>query len=205
MSQEKNSSAIALVIQAHGAAIVEVVGAQVVTDDKWVKVARSLFKGGVRVEHLSKPKEKNPNPHYDADAYNAAREFVIAGINAKKKLEIFSGMVDKYSFADIVRTDAEWLRANDAPDSFRAVRSKGLSKIDQLIRKIVSYIGREQNPDKTRGTKPAKPDVVKSDTDPTVVLQGFIANAAKMVGAADIARFQDSLTEAVACIRRNKA
>ena len=233
MAQEKKLSAVAVAVQSHGADIVATVGAQIVADDRWVKLARAMHKDGVPSMALVKGTEKSPNKNYDEDAYAALRSFVIMGINAKKKPESFAyaipgskgadqvnGKPKRWTFADIVATDAAWLRENDASDTFRAVRSKGLQKIDQMIGKIIGYLQREEDPDKGRGAKgkgkgkdEAKIEAKLPETWQACMqyLTHMQAKAATMpiseggqpLSAKEIADMQDALATMLANLRRH--
>lgn len=57
-----------------------------------------------------------------------------------------------------------------------------------------------------KGKTPAAPQSQPAPVDDlAVTLQGLIARATKLVGAADVARFQDAITEAIACIKRARS
>lgn len=231
MAQEKKLSAIALAIQANGKDVVLTVAAQVAVNDQWVKLGKLLFKGGVTVEALTKPTEKRPNKTFDADAYRILREFVIAGVSAKRKLEAFpyvpksatgaaqvNGKGHKWTVAEIVATDAAYMREHDVSETFRAVRERLMTLIDQLIGRVIAYVNREQNPDAARGVKgkgktDAKAEAVMPETW-TAAMQYLnhlqakattmpISEGGQPLSAKEIGDVQDALASMLATLRRH--
>ena len=76
-------------------------------------------------------------------------------------------------------------------------------QVGSLFNLIRKYVDRVQNPDKTQAPKNGgKKEEKAESSDPIVVLQGFAANAVKMVDVTDVDRFKDSAFEMIACLRR---
>lgn len=232
MSQEKELSAIALVVQSHGKDVVLTVAAQVAVNDQWVKLGKLLFKGGVTTESLTKPTEKRPNKVFDEDAFRILRDYVVAGVSAKRKPEAFpyipksaagavqvSGKGHRWTVAEIVTTDAAYMREHDVSETFRAVRARLLALIDQLIGKVIAYVNREQNPDAARGVKgkgktdDKKTEVVMPETW-EAAMQFFThcqnvactmpaTQGGKPLSAREIGIVHDALASIIATLRRH--
>lgn len=203
MSQTQMSAVAATVAAECGSVISAAVNAENSARDKWVKTGKALFKAGARVEFLVRGSKDEPNPQQDDSLIETVERMIVDALTASVKPMRFGA--ESYTVGALLSLTREELR--DADDKVLSqTRRYWQQQVGSLFGLVRRYVDKVQNPDKARAAKSAKsakPDAAKDD--PTVTLQGFIANAAKMVSASDVARFQDSLTEAIACIRRNKA
>ena len=196
MSQK---SIVAQAVAEHcGNEIVAAVSAQNSADGKWERAARSLYKQGARVEML---KRKPRGPEFDESLETVVESFIVQAMNAGKPFKFSAGT---FTFAQILELDRHQLRelddkviSNTKRDCIQIVASRyGL---------IVRHLDKFQNPIRVQAerdaAKAAKEEKVES-SDPIVILQGFAANATKMVDIADVDRFKDSAFEMIACLRR---
>jgi hypothetical protein len=197
MSQK---SIVAQAVAEHcGNDIVAAVSAQNSADGKWERAARSLYKQGARVEML---KRKPRGPDFDESLESVVEAFIVQAMTAGSKTFKFSA--GSFTFAQILDLDRHQLRelddkviSNTKRDCIQTVASRyGL---------IVRHLDKFQNPIKVQAerdaAKAAKEEKSES-TDPIVTIQGWIANAVKMVDVADVDRFKDSGLEMIACLRR---
>jgi hypothetical protein len=197
MSQK---SVVAQAVAEHcGNDIVAAVTAQNSADGKWERAARSLFKQGARVEML---KRKPRGPEFDESLETVVEAFIVQAMTAGKPFKFSAG---SFTFAQILDLDRHQLRelddkviSNTKRDCIQTVASRyGL---------IVRHLDKFQNPIKVQAerdaAKAAKEEAESETVDPIVTLQGWVANAVKMVDIADVDRFKDSGLEMIACLRR---
>lgn len=202
MSQVHMSIVAAAVAAECGTVVSAAVNAENSARDKWAKAGKALYKAGARVEFLTKGTKDEPNPQQDDSLIETVERMIVDALTACVKPMKFDG--ETYTVGALLALERDELRDLDNK-VLSQTRRYWQQQVGSLFGLVRRYVDRVQNPDKARGAKNAKKkEDSKDEFDPAVILQGFVANAAKMVGAADVARFQDSLTEAIACIRRNK-
>ena len=197
MSQK---SIVAQAVAEHcGNDIVAAVTAQNSADGKWERAARSLFKQGARVEML----RRNPKgPDFDGSLEAVVEAFIVQAMTAGTKPFKFGA--GTFTFAQILELDRHQLRELDDKVISNTKRTC-IQTVASRYGLMVRHLDKFQNPIKVQAerdaAKAAKEEKVES-TDPIVILQGFAANATKMVDIADVDRFKDSAFEMIACLRR---
>jgi hypothetical protein len=200
MSQVKLSVVAAAVAESCGTVVAAAVNAENSARDKWVKAGKALFKAGARVEALTKGTKEEPNPAQDDSLIEAIERMIVDALTACVKPMKFGQ--ETYTVGALLSLTREELR--DADDKVLSqTRRYWQQQVGSLFGLVRRYVDRVQNPDKERGAKKAKKKEEKTESaDPIVTLQGWMANAAKMVDATDVQRFQDSAAEMIACLRR---
>lgn len=207
-------SAVAQAVQTQcGSTVSDAAGAETQARDKWLRAGKSLAKAGVTSQMLIKATEKHPNDAYDASLYETVRGFIVQGVSVAKKNLTFVSTVpgsvceenpkgsNKWTVALLLGLTREQLRDID-DDVLKTQRRVYMQMIDgPMMSRVREYIDRANGVERTREKKEAKEEKVES-TDPIVILQGFAANATKMVDIGDVDRFKDSAFEMIACLRR---
>lgn len=197
MSQK---SIVAQAVAEHcGNVVAAAVNAENQARDKWAKAGKALYKAGARVEALTKGTKDEPNPAQDDSLIETVEQMIIDACTASIKPFKFDG--GTYTFAELLNLTREALREADNK-VLSQTRRACQQQVGSLFGLVRRYVDRVQNPDKERGTKKTKKEEKAESADPIVILQGFAANAAKMVDVADVSRFQDSAFEMIACLRR---
>ena len=197
MSQK---SIVAQAVAEHcGNVVAAAVNAENQARDKWAKAGKALYKAGARVEALTKGTKDEPNPAQDDSLIETVEQMIIDACTASVKPFKFDG--GTYTFAELLNMTREALREADNK-VLSQTRRACQQQVGSLFGLVRRYVDRVQNPDKERGTKKTKKEEKVESSDPIVILQGFAANAAKMVDVADVSRFQDSAFEMIACLRR---
>ena len=197
MSQK---SIVAQAVAEHcGNDIVAAVTAQNSADGKWERAARSLFKQGARVEML----RRNPKgPDFDGSLEAVVEAFIVQAMTAGTKPFKFGA--GTFTFAQILELDRDRLRELDDKVISNTKRTC-IQTVASRYGLMVRHLDKFQNPIKVQAerdaAKAAKEEKVES-TDPIVILQGWTANAVKMVDIGDVDRFKDSAFEMIACLRR---
>ena len=177
------------------------VNAENVARDKWAKAGKALYKAGARIEALTKGTKDEPNPYQDDSLIETVEKMIVSSLTAcVKPMEFDSG---KYTVGDLLNLTREALREADNP-VLSQTRRHWQQQVGSLFNLVRKYVDRVQNPDKTQAPKNGgkKNEKVAESADPIVILQGWTANAAKMVDVTDVQRFQDSAFEMIACLRR---
>ena len=201
MSDSKMTAVAVAVAEQCGTVISAAVNAENASRDKWAKAGKALYKAGARIEALRKGAKDKPNPAQDDSLIDTVERMIIDALTAGVKPMRFEG--ELYTVGALLALTREELR--DLDDRVLSqTRRYWQQQVGSLFGLVRRYVDKVQNPDKVRKMKSKKKEETTKDADPVVVLQGFVANAAMMVAASDVARFQDSLTEAIACIRHNK-
>lgn len=207
-------SAVAQAVQTQcGPTVSDAAGAETQARDKWLRAGKALAKAGVVSQMLIKATEKHPNDAYDPSLYETVRSFIVQGVSVAKKNLTFDAIVpgsicegnikgsNKWTVALLLGLTREQLRDID-DDVLKTQRRVYQQMIDgPMMSRVREYIDRANGVEKTREKKEAKEEKTES-TDPIVILQGWTANAVKMVDVADVQRFQDSAFEMIACLRR---
>lgn len=180
--------------------IVAAVTAQNSADGKWERAARSLFKQGARVEML---RRKPKGADFDETLEAVVESFIIQAMTASTKAFKFAS--GSFTFAQILDLGRDQLRELDdkvISNTKRVCIQTVASRYGLMVRHLDKF----QNPEKVREEKGAAKAAKEEaeSADPIVTLQGWIANAAKMVDVTDVNRFQDSAAEMIACLRRVK-
>jgi hypothetical protein len=194
MSQK---SIVAQAVAEHcGNDVVAAVTAQNGADGKWERAARSLYKQGARVEMLRRSPK---GPDFDGSLESVVEAFIVQAMTASTKPFKFSA--GSFTFAEILGLGRDQLRELDDKVISNTKRTC-IQTVASRYGLMVRHLDRFQNPDKVREEKKAKKEESAESSDPIVILQGFAANAAKMVDIADVDRFKDSAFEMIACLRR---
>lgn len=196
MSQK---SVVAQAVAEHcGNDIVAAVTAQNSADGKWERAARSLYKQGARVEML---KRSPRGEEFDESLESVVEAFIVQAMTAGSKP--FKFTAGTFTFAQILDLDRHQLRELDDKVISNTKRTC-IQTVASRYGLMVRHLDRFQNPIKVQAerdaAKAAKEET--AETDPIVILQGFAANATKMVDVADVDRFKDSAFEMIACLRR---
>ena len=208
-------SAVAQAVQTQcGPTVSDAAGAEATARDKWSRAGKALAKAGVTSQMLIKSTEKNPNDAYDAGLYETVRGFIIQGVSVAKKNLTFTTIVpgsvcegnikgsNKWTVALLIGLTREQMRDID-DDVLKTQRRVYMQMIDgPMMSRIREYVDRANGVEKTREKKNDKGEESAESADPIVILQGFAANATKMVDIADVDRFKDSAFEMIACLRR---
>ena len=197
-----------------GAAVSDAAGAETQARDKWLRAGKALAKAGVDSLMLIKATEKNPNDAYDPSLYGTVRAFIIQGVSVAKKTLTFDAIVpgsicegnikgsNRWTVALLLELTREQMRDID-DDVLKTQRRVYQQMIDgPMMSRVREYIDRANGVEKTREKKNDKAEEKTESTDPIVILQGWAANAVKIVDVADVQRFQDSAFEMIACLRR---
>ena len=208
-------SAVAQAVQTQcGPTVSDAAGAETQARDKWLRAGKALAKAGVTSQMLVKSTEKNPNDSFDQGLYDTVRGFIIQGVSVAKKTLTFDAIVpgsvcegnikgsNKWTVALLVGLTREQMRDID-DDVLKTQRRVYMQMIDgPMMSRIREYVDRANGVEKTREKKNDKGEESAESADPIVILQGFAANATKMVDIADVDRFKDSAFEMIACLRR---
>lgn len=197
MSQK---SIVAQAVAEHcGNEIVAAVSAQNSADGKWERAARSLYKQGARVEML---KRSPKGADFDESLESVVESFIIQAMTASTKPYKFSA--GSFTFAQILDLGRDQLRELD-DKVISATKRTCIQTVASRYGLMVRHLDKFQNPVKVQAerdaAKAAKAESAES-ADPIVIIQGWAANAAKMVDVTDVQRFQDSAFEMIACLRR---
>ena len=207
MSQKKSAlthgvSAVAETVQQECSQPVSAaVNAENSARDKWAKAGKALYKAGVRVEMLTKGTKEEPNPDQDDSLISVIEGMIVNALTASVKPMKFGA--ESYTVGALLSLTREEFR--DADDKVLSqTRRYWQQQVGSLFGLVRRYVDRVQNPDKERGVKKAKKEEPAKTDDPIVIIQGWAANAAKMVDVTDVQRFQDSAFEMIACLRRVK-
>jgi hypothetical protein len=182
--------------------------------DKWSRAGKALAKAGIVSGMLVKSTENNPNDLWDQSVHDQVRGFIVQGVSASKKGMTFHSVVpgsvseqtpkgsNKWTVADLLALTRDQLRDID-DDVLKTQRREYMQLIDgPMMSRIRVYIDKANGVEKTREPKGAKTQAPAESADPIVTIQGWIANATKMVDVADVDRFKDSGLEMIACLRR---
>jgi hypothetical protein len=195
-------SIVAQAVAEHcGNEIVAAVTAQNSADGKWERAARSLYKQGARVEMLRRSPK---GPDFDESLEAVVEAFIVQAMTASTKPFKFSA--GSFTFAEILGLGRDQLRELDDKVISNTKRTC-IQTVASRYGLMVRHLNKFQNPDTVQAerdaAKAAKEEKTES-ADPIVTLQGWMANAAKMVDVTDVQRFQDSAAEMIACLRRVK-
>ena len=197
MSQK---SVVAQAVAEHcGNDIVAAVTAQNSADGKWERAARSLYKQGARVEML---KRKPRGPEFDESLETVVEAFIVQAMTAGSKTFKFSA--GSFTFAQILDLDRHQLRELD-DKVISATKVDCIRTVASRYGLIVRHLDKFQNPIKVQAERDAAKaarEEKEESVDPIVTIQGWVANATKMVDVADVDRFKDSGLEMIACLRR---
>lgn len=194
------------------AAVSDAAGAEVGARDKWVRAGKALAKAGVTSQMLVKATDKHPNDAYDAGVLAQVRSFIVQGVSVARKTMTFSAIVpgsvsadtpkgsNKWTVAALVSLTRDQLREID-DDVLKTQRRVYLQLIDgPMISRVRDYVDRANGIEKTREKK-EKPNALAAESqDPVTIIRGWIANKTKMVDIGSVDRFENALTEALACL-----
>jgi hypothetical protein len=195
MSQMKLSAVAAAVVEQCGTVVASAVNAENTARDRWAKAGKALYKAGARVEALTKGTKEEPNPAQDDSLIDAIQTMIIEALSASVKPMRFDG--EQFTREELREYD------NKVLSQTRKYWQQQVGSIFGLVRR---YVDRVQNPDKARGKKEKKADdKVATTDDPIVTIQGWVANATKMVDVADVDRFKDAGLEMIALLRKHRA
>jgi hypothetical protein len=208
-------SAVAQAVQMQcGPQVSDAAGAEATARDKWSRAGKALAKAGVTSQMLVKATEKQPNDAYDPSLYETVRSFIIQGVSVAKKNLTFTTTVpgsvceenpkgsNRWTVALLLGLDRDQLREID-DDILKSVRRDYMQMIDgPMISRIRMYVDKANGVEKPRENKKEKAESESETVDPIVILQGWTANAVKMVDVSDVQRFQDAAFEMIACLRR---
>jgi len=196
------------------AAVSDAAAAEHGARDKWVRAGKALAKKDVVSGMLVKSTEKNPNELWNESVYDQVRGFVVQGVSASKKGMTFQSIVpgsvseqtpkgsNKWTVADLLALTRDQLRDID-DDVLKTQRREYMMLVDgPMMSRIRQYIDRANGVEKIREKKIKADDKPAESADPIVTIQGWVANATKMVDIADVDRFKDAGLEMIACLRR---
>ena len=199
MSQK---SIVAQAVAEHcGTVVSAAVNAENQARDKWAKAGKALYKAGARVEALTKGTKDEPNPAQDDSLIETVEGMIVDALTACVKPMKFG--TETYTVGALLALTRDELR--DADDKVLSqTRRYWQQQVGSLFGLVRRYVDRVQNPDKSQAprNKGKKNDKAEQSVDPIVILQGWMANATKMVDVTDVGRFQDSAAEMIACLRR---
>ena len=210
-------SAVAQAVQTQcGPTVSDAAGAEAAARDKWLRAGKALAKAGATSQMLVRATEKHPNDAFDQHLYDTVRGFIIQGVSVAKKNLMFTAIVpgsvceenpkgsNKWTVSTLLALTKEQLRDID-DDVLKTQRRVYMQMVDgPMLSRIREYVDRANGIEKTREKKNDKGEEKTESSDPIVVLQGWIANAVKMVDVTDVDRFKDSGLEMIACLRRVK-
>jgi len=201
MSQFKLSAVASAVAAECGTVLSSAVNAENTARDRWAKAGKALYKAGARIEALTKGTKDEPNPAQDDSLIGTIERMIVEALSATvKPMKFDSGT---YTVGELVGLPREALR--DADDKVLSqTRKYWQQQIGSIFGLVRRYVDRVQNPDKARGVKAKKAEASTESTDPIVVIQGFVANATKMVGAANVDAFKDAGLQMIALIRAQR-
>lgn len=201
MSQVKMSAVAVAVAESCGTVVSAAVNAENSARDKWAKAGKALYKAGARVEALTKGTKDEPNPSQDDSLIDTVERMIVDALTACVKPMKFGA--ESYTVGALLALTRDELR--DADDKVLSqTRKYWQQQVGSLFGLVRRYIDRVQNPDKVRGTKKSKTETKTEETDPIVVIQGYVNAATKMVDVADVDRFQNAGLEMIALIRKNR-
>ena len=185
-----------------GTAVSAAVNAENSARDKWAKAGKALYKAGARVEALTKGTKDEPNPTQDDSLIETVEGMIVDALTACVKPMKFGA--ESYTVGALLSMTREELR--DADDKVLSqTRRYWQQQVGSLFGLVRRYVDRVQNPDKTQAPKGKDKKETKSESvDPIVTIQGWVANATRMVDIADVDRFKDSGLEMIACLRRGR-
>lgn len=195
------------------AAIVsDAAGHEIGARDKWVRAGKALAKAGITGEMLTKPKKERPNDAYDADVVAQVRSFIVQGVSAVRKPMTFSAVVPGSVSADTPKGSQRWtvaallsltrdqLREID-DDVLKTQRRTYKQTIDgPMLSRVREYVDRANGVERVRETKEKIDTPAAEVQDPVTIIRGWIANKTKMVDIGAVDRFENALTEALACL-----
>lgn len=184
-----------------GTVVSAAVNAENQARDKWAKAGKALYKAGARVEALTKGTKEEPNSAQDDSLIETVEGMIVDALTACVKPMKFG--TETYTVGALLAlTTAELREADDKVLS--QTRRYWQQQVGSLFGLVRRYVDRVQNPDKSQAPRNSgkKNDKMEQPADPIVVLQGWMANATKMVDVADVNRFQDAGHEMIACLRR---
>lgn len=201
--QARNLSAVAAAVAAEcGTLVSAAVNAENTARDKWAKAGKALFKAGARVEALTKGTKEEPNPAQDDSLIEAVLSIIVDALTASVKPMKFDGAT--YTVGALLNLTREELR--DADNKVLSqTRKYWQQQVGSLFNLVRRYVDKVQNPDKSRGAK-VKGDkaAAAAEVDAVTFLRGLIAKKSTIVDIADVDRFENSLTEALACLTRKR-
>lgn len=201
MTQVKMSAVAVAVAESCGTVVSAAVNAENSARDKWAKAGKALYKAGARVEALTKGTKDEPNPAQDDSLIDTVERMIVDALTACVKPMKFG--TESYTVGALLALTRDELR--DADDKVLSqTRKYWQQQVGSLFGLVRRYIDRVQNPDKVRGTKKAKTETKTEETDPIVIIQGYVNAATKMVDVADVDRFQNAGLEMIALIRKNR-
>lgn len=201
MTQIKLSPVAATVAEQCGTVVAAAVNAENSARDKWAKAGKALYKAGARVEALTKGTKDEPNPAQDDSLIDTVERMIVDALTACVKPMKFG--TESYTVGALLALTRDELR--DADDKVLSqTRKYWQQQVGSLFGLVRRYIDRVQNPDKVRGTKKVKTETKTEETDPIVIIQGYVNAATKMVDVADVDRFQNAGLEMIALIRKNR-
>lgn len=202
MSQLKLSVVASTVAAECGTVLSSAVNAENTARDRWKKTGKAFYNAGARVEALHKGTEDAPNPAQDDSLIQTIERMIVEALSATKKPEKFKS--GTYTVGEIMGLTREQLRDADDASLSRAKREyrQDVGSLFNLVRK---YVDKVQYPDKVREPKAKKAEAPTESTDPIVIIQGFVTNATKMVGAANVDAFKNAGLEMIALIRAQRS
>jgi hypothetical protein len=196
------------------AAVSDAAAAEHGARDKWSRAGKALAKAGVASGMLVKSTEKNPNDLWDQSVHDQVRGFIVQGVSASKKGMTFHSVVpgsvseqtpkgsNRWTVADLLGLTRDQLRDID-DDVLKTQRRTYMMLVDgPMMSRIRQYIDVANGVEKVREKKTKTDDKPAASDDPIVTIQGWIANATKMVDIGDVDRFKDAGLEMIACMRR---
>jgi hypothetical protein len=196
------------------AAVSDAAAAEHGARDKWSRAGKALAKAGIVSGMLVKSTEKNPNDLWDQSVHDQVRGFIVQGVSASKKVMTFQSIVpgsvseqtpkgsNKWTVANLLALTRDQLRDID-DDVLKTQRRTYMMLVDgPMMSRVRQYIDVANGVEKIREKKTKTDDKPAASDDPIVTIQGWIANATRMVDVADVDRFKDAGLEMIACLRR---
>ncbi len=196
------------------AAVSDAAAAEHNARDKWSRAGKALAKAGIVSGMLVRSTEENPNELWNQSVHEQVRGFIVQGVSASKKSMTFQSVVpgsvseqtpkgsNRWTVADLLGLTRDQLRDID-DDVLKTQRRTYMQLIDgPMMSRVRQHIDVANGVEKVREPKGAKTQAPAESADPIVTIQGWIANATKMVDVADVDRFKDAGLEMIACMRR---
>ena len=200
--QDRNISAVAAAVADQcGNVVSAAVNAENTARDKWSKAGKALYKAGARVEALTRGTKDEPNPAQDDSLISAVESMIIDALTASVKPMRFDG--GTYTVGALLSMTRDELR--DADNKVLSqTRRMWQQQVGSLFGLVRRYVDKVQNPDKARGVKAKTKTDAPAEVDAVMYIRGLIAKKSTIVDIADVDRFENALTEALACLTRKR-
>lgn len=218
-----------MIAEQFGPTIVRTVAGDRRVAHAWLALGQDLFGAGVTVAMLTKPTKAEPNDKHDEELYSSVWSFVLAGITAgdpgrrfpfptpgAKGSEILqrTNKLHTWTAEQIIglsREQMAMIPKTIEGNEFRDVRDKINTTAITMMKRVIAYINRFENPDKAREERQAKDNdkkaaVVATDNSISgyvLALDNMMAHRTTIkLSAADADAFGNAISEALVVLRR---